>query len=77
MVSVATQDARSEDPEMVLKSRTLSISKPGVKGQGKERKNQCQRKQGYREESTVGRLFYFKCPKEQKWRMQITLVGII
>lgn len=55
MVSVATQDARSEDPEMVLKSRTLPISKPGVKGQDSERKNQCQRKQGYRGESTVGR----------------------
>ena len=35
MVSVATQDARSEDSEMVLKSRALPTSKPGVKGQGK------------------------------------------
>ena len=43
----------------------------------KERKNQCQRKQGYRGESTVGRWFDFKWPKEQKWRMQLTLVGIV
>lgn len=46
MVSVATQDARSEDPEMVLKSRTLPISKPGVKGQGKREEESVSEKTG-------------------------------
>lgn len=46
MVSVATQDARSEDSEMVLKSRTLPISKPGVKGQGKREEESVSEKIG-------------------------------
>ena len=67
MVSVATQDARSEDPEMVLKSRTLSISKPGVKGQGKREEESVSEKTGLQRRVHCGEII-LSVPKNKSER---------
>lgn len=68
MVPVATQEARSEHPEMVLGIKDFTNAKAWVQESRKKRVNQRQRKWGYRRRLHCGKttiLLQGKRSKEQ------------